>query len=321
MGKVIAIFIFLLACDCNSIGSLDNFCDETTGQCKCRPNTYGRRCDECQTGYWNYPNCEPCNCNRHSDRCDSLTGECIGCRDFTAGFNCERCERGYYGNPLVGYDIPCRPCPCPEMPGSGLSHAETCELDPVTQNVICHCEQGYSGPRCDQCDNNYWGAPRMIGGQCQLCNCSNNIDISQPGNCNPDTGECLRCLYNTGGRNCETCRPGFWGDASRQQCIECVCNPLGTDANGGPCDARTGQCPCLPNVVEKTCDRCAPNHWKIASGLGCEACDCDPQGSYSLKCNEFDGQCHCRPGHGGRRCNECQPNFWGDPRLKCHRKF
>ena len=48
------------ACDCHGIGALDNFCDEITGQCKCDENAYGRRCNECEPGYWNFPNCEPC---------------------------------------------------------------------------------------------------------------------------------------------------------------------------------------------------------------------------------------------------------------------
>lgn len=293
-----------------------------TGQCKCRPGTYGRQCDECQPGYWNYPNCQRCDCNGHTEICDSKTGVCINCRDFTTGSRCERCERGYYGSPLLVNEvsIPCRACPCPGITGSGMSHAETCDLDPRSQNVICRCKIGYAGERCDKCDNNYFGEPAIPGGECRQCECSNNIDISQSGNCDVRTGDCLRCLYNTAGPHCESCKPGFYGEAGRQQCTECVCNLLGTNQNAGPCDAVTGQCPCLPNVMGKSCDRCAVNHWKIASGEGCEACDCDPQGSYTLKCNEFDGQCHCRPGHGGRKCNECQPNYWGDPRVQCYRK-
>ena len=51
------------ACDCHGIGALDNFCDEVTGQCKCDENAYGRRCNECEPGYWNFPNCEPCKSN------------------------------------------------------------------------------------------------------------------------------------------------------------------------------------------------------------------------------------------------------------------
>ncbi|UYV80205.1 LAMB1 [Cordylochernes scorpioides] len=275
-----------LPCDCNSIGSEDNFCDATSGQCKCRPNTYGRQCDECQPGFWHYPNCERCDCNSHADLCDSRTGACIDCRDNTAGHKCDRCQAGFYGDPRYGLDIPCRPCSCPGTMDSGVNHAHTCELDPRTQNVVCHCEPGYAGERCDRCANNYYGEPTVAGGGCHRCNCSQNIDVTVLGNCDSRTGECLKCLYNTDGFHCEQCRPGFFGDASLQQCIPCVCNILGTDQSQGECNRLTGQCPCLPNVVGKNCHECAPNHWKLASGKGCESCDCDLLGSFSPTCNE-----------------------------------
>jgi len=92
---------------------------------------------------------------------------------------------------------------------------------------------------------------------------------------------------------------------------------LGTDARAGPCNPGTGQCHCLPNVMGPQCDRCIPNHWKIAIGDGCEPCACDPVGSDGDQCNEYDGQCSCRPGFGGRRCSECQDNHWGNPRQQC----
>lgn len=307
-------------CDCHHVGSVDNFCDLQSGQCTCRANTYGRQCDECQPGFWNYPNCQRCDCNGHSDICDSKTGVCINCRDHTSGPKCEVCEKGFYGNPLVDYNIQCRPCPCPGVPGSGVSHADTCDLDPRTQNPICRCLPGYTGERCDRCDHNYYGSPTVINGVCQQCDCNNNTDLAQPGNCDPRSGECLKCLYETSGRNCEICRPGFFGDATKQQCSMCVCNEIGTNLTQdgqAVCNQYTGQCPCLPNVVGKECNECAPSHWNLASGKGCQACECDTSGSYSLKCNLFDGQCHCKPGHGGRQCNECQENFWGNPKVEC----
>ncbi|XP_013782951.1 laminin subunit beta-1-like [Limulus polyphemus] len=306
-------------CDCHSIGSLDNLCDSGTGQCKCRPNTYGQQCDECQPGYWNYPTCQRCDCNGHADTCDPKTGFCIDCRDFTAGANCDKCETGFYGDPRIGVEIPCRPCPCPGTPDSGIYHSKGCDLDPRTENVLCACDLGYAGERCDRCANNYYGNPNALGGECFKCECNNNIDETVPGNCDANTGECLLCQFNTEGSHCEHCKPGFYGDATRQQCIECVCNKLGTDSTAGTCDRTTGQCPCLPNVLGQVCDECAPNHWKLASGEGCEACDCDPLGSYDPQCNEFDGQCRCKAGHGGRRCNECEANYWGNPAIQCYR--
>ena len=84
------IIINYAACDCNSIGAKDNNCDLITGQCNCHPNTYGRECDQCQPGYWNFPNCQMCKCNGHAQSCDPRTGECLSCQDFTVGPNCDR---------------------------------------------------------------------------------------------------------------------------------------------------------------------------------------------------------------------------------------
>ena len=125
--------------------ALDNFCDQITGQCKCRQHTYGRVCDQCQIGFWNFPNCQRCECNGHADTCDLKTGVCISCRDATFGDRCDRCIEGYYGDPRLGIDIPCRPCPCPGSLDSGHSFASRCFLDPKTHDVVCNCHIGYSG--------------------------------------------------------------------------------------------------------------------------------------------------------------------------------
>ncbi|CAH1103667.1 unnamed protein product [Psylliodes chrysocephalus] len=305
------------ACDCNSIGALDNFCNATTGQCKCRANNYGRECDQCRIGSWNFPNCERCDCNGHADICEAKTGACINCRDNSQGDHCDYCVDGYYGDPRIDVDIPCRPCPCPGHLGSNHSYADRCILDAITKDVICECQEGYAGARCDVCSDNYYGNPDVSGGKCQPCDCSDKTDLLAPGNCDPHTGKCLRCLYDTTGDHCEICRPGFFRYTDDKPCEECVCHILGTNSSAGNCDPTNGQCHCLPNVSGLRCDACNLNHWKIASGEGCEACACDPLGSISPQCNEFDGQCSCRPEFGGRQCNECKPRSWGDPKTQC----
>ncbi|XP_076262261.1 laminin subunit beta-1 isoform X1 [Rhynchophorus ferrugineus] len=307
-------------CDCNSIGSLDNFCNVTTGQCKCRPNTYGRECDQCRIGFWKFPHCERCNCHGHADTCNARNGACINCRDHTTGTHCDTCEEGYYGDPRLGIDIACRQCPCPGPLGSNHSFADTCFLNERTKDVVCNCQTGYDGPRCDICANNYYGNPELPGGTCQLCDCNDHIDLSQPNNCDPHTGKCLKCLDDTTGDHCEVCRPGYFRLTEDGPCQKCVCDALGTNSSAGECNPLGGQCPCYPNVTGLHCDECIQNHWKIASGAGCEPCNCDSFGSFNAQCNPYTGECQCKPGgFGGRQCNECSRTFYGDPKKECMR--
>ena len=83
-------------CDCHHQGSQNMFCDQESGQCLCNTAqpTFGRRCDECKPGFWNFPNCRQCECNGHADTCHPETGVCINCRDNTMGELCDKCEVG-----------------------------------------------------------------------------------------------------------------------------------------------------------------------------------------------------------------------------------
>uniref|UniRef100_A0A8C3J9R7 Laminin subunit beta-1 n=1 Tax=Calidris pygmaea TaxID=425635 RepID=A0A8C3J9R7_9CHAR len=310
-------------CECHIRGSYNAFCDAETGQCHCFPGVYGRQCDRCLPGFWGFPSCQPCHCNGHADDCSPYTGECLSCRDHTAGHNCERCQAGYYGDPVLGSGDHCRPCPCPDGPESGRQFASGCYQDPVTLQVVCVCSVGYIGSRCDECASGFFGSPDEVGGACQPCQCNNNIDTTDPEACDKKTGMCMKCLYHTEGENCHLCKEGYYGSALQQDCRKCVCNYLGTvreDCDGSEscrCEAATGQCRCLPNVVGQTCDRCAPHTWRLAGGTGCEPCGCHPTRALGPACNEFTGQCQCMPGFGGRTCQDCQELFWGDPSVEC----
>ena len=264
----------------------------------CQEKAYGRQCDECQPGYFNFPTCEPCQCNGHASTCHQVTGICIDCRSNTAGDHCEQCLTGWYGAPTLEDNIPCKECPCPDTKASGHSFADTCSLDPEdpTQRPICDCQEEYVGRSCDKCRDNYFGDPEIPGGSCVRCNCSDNWKEDEVGNCDSATGVCLKCIFNTEGDHCEYCESGYFGDAVEGTCEACQCDQLGTDPENFACDRFTGECTCLPHVVGNNCDTCEVDHWKIASGVGCEYCDCDMVGSTSTTCNLYTGQCECKKG-------------------------
>ncbi|XP_012991876.3 laminin subunit beta-2 [Esox lucius] len=310
------------ACDCHSQGSVGHQCDPGTGQCPCRQGASGRQCSDCQPGQWGFPSCRQCECNGHADHCHPQTGQCQSCRDYTDGPLCDRCVNGFFGNPVLGSGDHCRPCPCPGNPGSGHSHGDSCQADHASNQILCNCNPGYKGNRCDLCAPGYYGNPEHPGGQCRPCQCSGNIDTEDPGSCDPRTGQCLRCLYNTDGSSCSNCKHGYYGNALVQDCRRCTCVTAGTQqsyCSGGHChcDSQTGACPCRDNVVGDNCDQCAPEHWNFGTDTGCERCGCHPQHATGPHCNMFSGQCHCRQGFGGRQCTECEQFHWGDPRVQC----
>lgn len=62
----------------------------------------------------------------------------------------------------------------------------------------------------------------------------------------------------------------------------------------------------------------APGHWNMSENIGSEPCNCDPEGSFGIDCNELTGQCECKPGRGGRTCSECEDLYYGDPTEQCY---
>jgi len=65
----------IIACDCDPRGSLDaGICDSRSneeneleaGRCHCKLFVVGRRCDQCENGYWNLEEDNPDGCERKS---------------------------------------------------------------------------------------------------------------------------------------------------------------------------------------------------------------------------------------------------------------
>ncbi|NXE09516.1 LAMC3 protein, partial [Lophotis ruficrista] len=285
-------------------------------ECTCPPGYAGQFCQSCAPGFKReipfggpFVSCVPCACNQHGD-CHPLAGHCQ-CLHNTEGPSCERCSPGFYGNPFIGRVDDCKPCPCPgrspctEMPGSG--------------EVVCtHCPPGQRGKRCELCDDGFFGDPLGQRGPvhpCVPCQCHGNVDLNAVGNCDPVSGRCLRCLYNTTGEHCERCRTGFYGNAlapdPAEKCAPCDCNPDGSAPGLEGCDPSTGQCRCLPHVTGRACGLCQPGYFGLQPAVGCQSCECHPTGSRESGCHALTGQCSCQPGVTGKQCDRCHHGFFG----------
>ena len=300
-------------------------------RCSCPHGYRGQFCEKCQLGFYHENNggpfarCIPCNCNGHSDYCNEETGVC-DCSHNTGGDNCEICADGFYGDAILGTPDDCAVCPCPQVEDNGDFRAGKCyELDGHPESPICaECPTGRIGSRCELCEDGYFGDPEGLQGprrECRKCECSRNIDPSAIGNCDRLTGECLRCIDDTDGFNCEKCKSGFFGDAlaprqigDPKNCQPCQCYPVGTfmsAANQLPeCNAFTGKCSCKENVVGHDCEKCKDGYWNIMSEEGCDPCNCDPIGALDATCDVNTGQCSCREGLEGLRCDRLKVNYY-----------
>uniref|UniRef100_A0A8C7TGI4 Laminin subunit alpha 3 n=1 Tax=Oncorhynchus mykiss TaxID=8022 RepID=A0A8C7TGI4_ONCMY len=88
-------------CDCSPSGVRPNAgrdCDRDTGQCICKPRIGGRQCDRCAAGFYRFPECLPCSCNKGgvtTDVCHPDTGQCL-CKRNVQGALCDACRDGSF---------------------------------------------------------------------------------------------------------------------------------------------------------------------------------------------------------------------------------
>nr|XP_035965227.1 basement membrane-specific heparan sulfate proteoglycan core protein isoform X19 [Halichoerus grypus] len=183
----------------------------------------------------------------------------------------------------------------------------------------CRCPIGYSGLSCESCDAHFTrvpGGPYL--GTCSGCNCNGHAS-----SCDPVYGHCLNCQHNTEGPQCNKCKAGFFGDATKATataCRPCPCPYI--DAS-----RRFSDTCFLDTDGQATCDACAPGY----TGRRCESCasgyegnpiqpggKCRPTNQEIVRCDERGSMgtsgeaCRCKlpalclqNNVVGRLCNEC----------------
>ncbi|XP_058133366.1 laminin subunit alpha-1 isoform X2 [Dasypus novemcinctus] len=282
--------------------------------CECPQGYSGTSCESCLPGYYRVDGilfggiCQPCECHGHASECD-VHGVCSNCQHNTFGEHCELCLPGFYGTPSRGTPEDCQACACPLSTVSN-NFSPTCHLDNENDLICDQCAVGYAGTWCERCTDGYYGSPTVPGESCVPCNCSGNVDPQDSGLCDPVSGQCLKCLGNTGGAHCERCAEGFHGDALvAKNCRACECHEKGSLSL--ICHLETGLCDCKAHVTGQKCDQCLHGYYGLETGSGCLPCNCSTKGSTSDDCSG-EGQCHCVPGVVGRRCDRCARGFHMD---------
>lgn len=109
-------------CNCTVFGSIDALtCHSKTGQCRCKPNFMGRRCELCNSGFFGPGKCDRCQCEPRGTKpenkvanalfnCDFVNGQCI-CKENVEGKNCDKCKNGTFGL-SASYEKGCIDCYC-----------------------------------------------------------------------------------------------------------------------------------------------------------------------------------------------------------------
>ncbi len=240
-------------CRCDPYGSLGPTCDKQTGQCSCKPNVAGFKCNTCQPGFYNLTSfgcMNRCTCSptgsANLTACEIATGRCF-CKDAYTGKNCDACKSGYWKSGDT-----CVKCECNL---SGVRDvANICEQT----TGKCLCNEFSEGFRCENCKLGYFGGVSSSSGsatKCEKCKCdAKGTSPSSLRNgtyvCDGKTSQCL-CKENRVGLMCERCAVGYFLlDLGDIDCFMCNCDPIGS-IPGSNCDKITGECTC-----------------KIANGIG-----------------------------------------------------
>ncbi|ESO94906.1 hypothetical protein LOTGIDRAFT_144813 [Lottia gigantea] len=260
-------------------------CEEGSGRCLCRIEFAGENCDRCNVGYYDYPNCKPCDCNINGtdgDVCTVAVGGQCPCLPNYVGRKCDMCAFG-------SWDFPeCRPCECNPIG----TPSTTCNVE----DGQCQCSSNFGGRVCDRCADGFFGHP-----SCEYCDC--DTYGTEPGVCDKVNGNCL-CKANYSGERCDRCTSGYYGFPN---CQACQCAEPGSRS---PICQVNGQCSCDRNYGGLNCDRCAPGYYRYPD---CIPCNCDRFGSLGLSCNQTTGQCKCRQNFMGTACDKCVEGFYNYP--------
>uniref|UniRef100_A0A3Q2W4S7 Laminin, beta 2 (laminin S) n=1 Tax=Haplochromis burtoni TaxID=8153 RepID=A0A3Q2W4S7_HAPBU len=153
-----------IPCDCDPDGSQNGgMCDSHTdpslgmvaGQCRCKTNVEGPRCDRCNTGFFglstdNPHGCQPCQCDPRgtvsgSSQCDPVSGDCF-CKRLVTGRSCDQCLPEHWA---LSHDLNgCRDCEC-DIGGALDNH---CSIE----SGQCRCRSHITGRQCTQVESGYF---------------------------------------------------------------------------------------------------------------------------------------------------------------------
>ncbi|KAF3817470.1 hypothetical protein GH733_012761 [Mirounga leonina] len=343
--------LFLGRCvPCQCHGHSDR-CLPGSGVCMgCQHNTEGDHCEHCRAGFVRSGSedpmapCVSCPCplavpsNKEAPRCLQLCGGLRPARSpHTVSLQTRlrgrllRAVSGGRGGGAGGAGGP-------QAVGCGAAGQEGGR---VRERAGARAGRWARGPRDPgrrprprarrRCAPGFFGNPLVLGSSCQPCDCSGNGDPNLLfSDCDPLTGACRSCLRHTAGPRCESCAPGFYGNALVPGNCTRRRGAAGGSSCGGPggrCPGRGragrawgpgGRCPGRAKGERRTRGGGGPRWAGAQEGEGrrghCHStpsagCDCSACGTET--CDPHSGHCLCKAGVTGLRCDRCQEGYFG----------
>ncbi|KAJ9452165.1 putative uridine nucleosidase 2, partial [Diplonema papillatum] len=291
----------------------------------------GTFCSECMPRY------SGADCLTHHP-CSETPGECGDHGTCSASGYCA-CEAEYFGMYCQEH------CGASTCLNGGVCNPEyqTCDANSTgasscgsfADSSLCTCPTGFSGQRCENCTEGYWGS-----GCSAACACND-----QP--CEEASGDCL-CYMDAylgffAGDSCSVCSEGYYGGDCLTYCDaaascsghgacssagECACDAdyygyncavkctLAACSNHGTCDASTGACVCHTSYGKgfwggsATCSACTTGYYGTNCGQDCQCAlkgTCDPA-SGACSCYDDDVRGHWT----GDTCTSCLDGYTGE---------
>lgn len=121
------------ACDCDTTGSRDGgMCDAFSGQCICKQNVEGQRCDRCKYGFFNLRPDDPDGCQGETNKMKKYLISTLRGREAS--------HSDRLSNALICFTS--TECRCHVSGSIG-----SCDQ----QTGSCECDRLAVGPLCDRC--------------------------------------------------------------------------------------------------------------------------------------------------------------------------
>ena len=337
------------------------------GDCFCKANVIGNKCQSCRIGYFNISannvdGCQRCDCLVQGTldgdtSCSQSEGQCV-CKNNTIGLKCQHCKDNFY-NLTMTNEEGCTMCECnPGGSRSSICNKQegtcTCHSDLITGRQCNKLQPGFFYPSLDFIRDDElvkynlvvmaWrgtlsipSAGRNVSVMRFAFQCTSNVSVYAIISAQTTTqsisdqvlvdSDCKNCyivsttefLIGEGLISVEITFPSITNNfADLVRCSSLI---------GIPRQFYASELITKPKDFYSNCVLTMNMSYPICQDETFTAtmdylhrpfpCNCHTDGALDAPCNPHHGQCSCKPGVTGRTCNICQRGYYNFTKAGC----